>query len=186
MVLAFMHISTHLFDTFLQFHIVKGANSGYTLYRSYWRSDVTSVLNLSKTSFIGKIRSVHIIYGTSSRNKGVNITGNTRPAFLSVELRKGKILMHGHLRCITRVHPSSFPLSWIKGCTPLHDRCLPPSLIVGVKVRMLVVIFLSGLVWKIKMIKIWKRNNTRMFCLYTVRYRYFYWNKDTHVWLLLL
>lgn len=44
---------------------------------------MTSVSNLSKTSFIGKIRPARIIYGTSSRNKGVNITGNTRVAFLS-------------------------------------------------------------------------------------------------------
>lgn len=48
---------------------------------------MTSVSNLSKTSFIGKIRSVHIIYGTSSWNKGVNITGNTNAAFLSVARR---------------------------------------------------------------------------------------------------
>lgn len=73
---------THIHIWYLSlFYIIEGKK---TLYRSCWSIDVTSVSNLSKTSFIGKIRSVHIIYGTSSRNKGVNITGHTRLAFLSV------------------------------------------------------------------------------------------------------
>lgn len=50
------------------------------------------------------------------------------------------------LRWMSSVQPSSFPLSRINGCTPLHDKCLPPSLIEGVNVKTLVLTLPSGLI----------------------------------------